>query len=31
MAIGKATDELVVVIACSSREDWKDAVTYFPL
>ncbi|MGO9469854.1 MAG: DUF5615 family PIN-like protein [Isosphaeraceae bacterium] len=31
MAIGKAIDELVVVIACSSQGDWKDAVTYFPL
>jgi Domain of unknown function (DUF5615) len=31
MAIGKAIDELVIVIACSSQEDWKDAVTYFPL
>jgi hypothetical protein len=31
LAIGKAIDELVIVITCSSQEDWKDAVTYFPL
>jgi hypothetical protein len=31
MAIGQAIDELVIVITCSSQEDWMDAVTYFPL
>lgn len=31
MAIGKAIDELVIVIMCSSQGEWKDAVTYFPL
>jgi len=31
MAIGKAIGELVTVITCSSQEEWKDAVTYFPL
>jgi hypothetical protein len=31
MAIGRAINDLVVVITCSSSEDWKDTVTYFPL
>jgi len=31
MAIGKAIDELIVVIECSTPEDWKDRVEFFPL
>jgi hypothetical protein len=31
IAIGKAIDRLVVVIECSSPEEWKDRVEYFPL
>jgi hypothetical protein len=31
MAIGRAIDELDVVIQCSTPEEWKDLVTYFPL
>jgi len=31
MAIGKAIDQLVVVIECSTPEEWKDRVEFFPL
>ncbi len=31
MAIGQAIDQLVVVIECSTPEDWKDRVEFFPL
>jgi len=31
MAIGKAIDQLVVVIECSTPEEWKDRVESFPL
>jgi hypothetical protein len=30
MAVGRAIDDLVAVITCSSPEEWKDTVTYFP-
>jgi hypothetical protein len=31
MSIGQAISQLVFVIECSSQEEWKDVVTYFPL
>jgi hypothetical protein len=31
MAIGKAIDQLVVAIECSTPEEWKDRVEFFPL
>jgi hypothetical protein len=31
MPIGQAIDELVLAIQCSTQEEWKDFVTYFPL
>jgi hypothetical protein len=31
MAIGEAIDQLVVVIECSTPEEWKDRVEFFPL
>jgi hypothetical protein len=31
LRIGRAIDELVLVIEGSSQGDWKDLVTYFPL
>jgi len=30
MGIGRAIDELILVIEGSSQEDWKDVVTFFP-
>lgn len=31
MAIGKAIDQLVIAIECSTPEEWKDRVEFFPL
>ncbi len=31
MTIGKAIDELIVAIECTTPEDWKGRVEFFPL